>query len=114
MDLLGKKDNKDDKEKKKGGLLLLLDNLYNKYKVVSIVGMAKNSGKTVVLNHLIAEAIREDIVLGIVSTGRDGESVDLVTETEKPKIFAEVGTIIATTTEMLPLGDATIDRKSVV
>ena len=71
--------------------------------------MAKNSGKTVALNHLILEAIEEDITLGIISTGRDGESTDVVTETKKPKIFAEVGTIIATTTEMLSLGDATIE-----
>lgn len=71
--------------------------------------MAKNSGKTVALNHLIHEAIDEDIKLGIVSTGRDGESLDLVTETEKPKVFAEEGTIIATTTELLSLGDATVE-----
>ncbi|WP_236616442.1 lysine 5,6-aminomutase reactivase subunit KamB [Schnuerera ultunensis] len=88
---------------------LLLKHIYNKYKIISIVGMAKNSGKTVALNHLIHEAIDEDIKLGIVSTGRDGESLDLVTETEKPKIFAEEGTIIATTTELLSLGDATVE-----
>lgn len=88
---------------------MLLNCIHNKYKIISIVGMAKNSGKTVALNHLIHEAIEEDIKLGIISTGRDGEAVDVVTETEKPKIFAEVGTIIATTTEMLPLGDANIE-----
>ena len=88
---------------------MLLNYIYNKYKTISIVGMAKNSGKTVALNHLILEAIEEDITLGIISTGRDGESTDVVTETKKPKIFAEVGTIIATTTEMLSLGDATIE-----
>lgn len=71
--------------------------------------MAKNSGKTVALNHLIHESIDQDIKLGIISTGRDGEALDLVTETEKPKIYAEEGTIIATTTELLSLGDATIE-----
>lgn len=71
--------------------------------------MAKNSGKTVALNHLIHEAIDQDIKLGIISTGRDGETLDLVTETEKPKIYVEEGTIIATTTELLSLGDATIE-----
>jgi hypothetical protein len=92
-----------------GGSIVLLNTVYNKYKTISIVGMAKNSGKTVALNHLIYEAIEEDITLGIISTGRDGESIDVVTETEKPKIFAEVGTIIATTTEMLSLSDATVE-----
>ncbi len=75
--------------------------------------MAKNSGKTVALNHLIYEAVDKNIKLGIVSTGRDGESLDLVTETEKPKIFAEEGTIIATTTELLSLGDATVEIMSI-
>ncbi|MCF6464301.1 hypothetical protein [Clostridium sp. Cult2] len=88
---------------------MLLKHIYNKYKIISIVGMAKNSGKTVALNHLIHESIDQDIKLGIISTGRDGEALDLVTETEKPKIYAEEGTIIATTTELLSLGDATIE-----
>ncbi len=47
--------------------------------------MSKNSGKTVALNHLISEAIDEDIKLGIISTGRDGETVDVVTETENQR-----------------------------
>ena len=80
-----------------------------KYKTVSIVGMAKNSGKTVALNHLIGEAYNEGITIGITSIGRDGESLDLVTETEKPRIFAEEGTLIATATKMLDLGDANIE-----
>ncbi|MCF6459493.1 hypothetical protein [Clostridium sp. Cult3] len=88
---------------------MLLDHIHNKYKTISIVGMAKNSGKTVALNHLIHESIEEDVQLGIISTGRDGEAVDVVTDTEKPKIFAGVGTVIATTTEMLPFGDANIE-----
>ncbi|MCF6463439.1 hypothetical protein [Clostridium sp. Cult1] len=92
---------------------MLLKHIYNKHKIISIVGMAKNSGKTVALNHLIYEAVDKNIKLGIVSTGRDGESLDLVTETEKPKIFAEEGTIIATTTELLSLGDATVEIMSI-
>ena len=52
---------------------MLLEHIYNKYEIVSIVGMAKNSGKTVTLNHLIHEAIEEDVKLGIISTGRDGK-----------------------------------------
>lgn len=88
---------------------MLFEYIHNKYKIVSIVGMAKNSGKTVALNHLIQEAMEEDVKLGIISTGRDGEGVDVLDETEKPKIYAEVGTIIATTTELLPLGDANIE-----
>ncbi len=80
-----------------------------KYKTISIVGMAKNSGKTVALNHLIGEAIEEGLPIGITSIGRDGESLDIVTETEKPRIFVEEGTLIATATGMLGLGDANIE-----
>ena len=32
--------------------LVLLDLIYGKYKTVSIVGLAKNTGKTVALNHI--------------------------------------------------------------
>ncbi|MSS43939.1 hypothetical protein FYJ27_09395 [Anaerosalibacter bizertensis] len=75
--------------------------------------MAKNTGKTMTLNHLIGEAIDESVVVGITSIGRDGESLDLVTETEKPKIFVEEGTLVATTSDMLLLGDAKVEIISV-
>lgn len=91
----------------------LLKLIRGKYETVSIVGMAKNTGKTVTLNHLIEEAIDESVVVGITSIGRDGESLDLVTETEKPKIFVEEGTLVATTSDMLLLGDAKVEIISV-
>lgn len=94
-------------------LLTLLDLIKDKYKIVSIVGMAKNSGKTVTLNHIIESSIYEGITLGITSTGRDGESTDVVTETEKPKIFVEEGTLVATTTDTLSLGDAKVEIMNV-
>ncbi len=87
----------------------LIQLIYPQYKIVSIVGMAKNSGKTVTLNKIIEEAIESSITLGLTSTGRDGESQDIVTKTEKPPIYAEEGTLIATATETLELGDAKIE-----
>ena len=87
-------------------MLKLID---DKYKTISIIGMAKNSGKTVALNHLISQANMEGIAIGITSIGRDGETLDIVTETDKPPIFLEENTLIATTTEMLKLGDATME-----
>lgn len=87
----------------------LLHLIKDKYKIISIIGMSKNSGKTVTLNKLIQEAVEEGIPIGMTSIGRDGESLDRVTETEKPKIFAEEDTIIATTTGLLEMGDATIE-----
>ena len=87
----------------------LLKLIKEEYKIISIIGMAKNSGKTVTLNHLLLEAMEEGIQVGITSLGRDGESLDLVTETEKPRIFATEGTIIATATSLLSLGDANVE-----
>lgn len=87
----------------------LLNLIKDNYKIISIVGMAKNSGKTVTLNHLLMEAMEAGVPVGITSLGRDGESLDLVTETEKPRIFATEGTIIATSTSLLSLGDANVE-----
>ena len=89
--------------------MALIELIKDKYKTVSIVGMSKNSGKTVTLNHLILEAMEEDVVLGITSIGRDGENLDIVTETEKPRIYVGEGNYIATAREMLNYGDANIE-----
>lgn len=89
--------------------MALIDEIYSKYKTISIVGMAKNAGKTVTLNHIIEEADDRDICLGITSTGRDGENQDIVTSTEKPRIYVYQGTYIATSEDTLRMGDAKIE-----
>ena len=89
--------------------MALVELIRGKYKTISIIGMSKNSGKTVTLNHLIGEAVEEGIVVGITSIGRDGENLDIVTETEKPRIYVEEGNYIATAREMLNYGDANIE-----
>lgn len=71
--------------------------------------MSKNSGKTVTLNHIIGEATENDIKIGLSSIGRDGESEDVVTFTEKPMIFVEEGTLVATASSLLSIGDANIE-----
>lgn len=91
------------------GIMGLLYSLKEKYKTLSIVGMAKNSGKTTTLNHLIEEAMDEGIVLGITSTGRDGESSDLVTGTEKPKVFLYPGTIVTVPTGLYDFAEAGLE-----
>lgn len=65
------------------------------YKRLSIIGMEKNVGKTTLLNKLINDISNKKII-GLTSVGRDGEEVDLVTSTQKPKIYIRRGTIIAT------------------
>ena len=87
----------------------LLHDLSTKYKTLSIVGMAKNAGKTTALNYLIEEAIDEGITLGITSTGRDGETQDLVTGTEKPRVYMEEGMLAAVPSLLYDLADAGLE-----
>lgn len=89
--------------------MYLLEELSQKYKTVSIVGMAKNAGKTTALNYLIEEAMDEGIVLGITSTGRDGESTDLVTGTDKPRVFLDTDTIVSVPEKLYELADAGLE-----
>ncbi|MDR3296017.1 MAG: hypothetical protein LBT26_09365 [Clostridiales Family XIII bacterium] len=89
--------------------MALLRELAKKYRVVSVVGMAKNAGKTTALNYLIAEAADGSPRLGITSTGRDGESVDVVTRTAKPKIFLEDGTLVTVPTGLYGLAEAGLE-----
>jgi hypothetical protein len=87
----------------------LLSQLKQKYKTLSIVGMAKNAGKTTALNYLIEEAMDDGVVLGITSTGRDGESIDLVTGTDKPKVFLDTGTIVSVPVKLYEMADAGLE-----
>lgn len=68
---------------------------------IAVMGMTKNTGKTVVLNHLLEEASKRKILTGITSIGRDGESHDQVFQTPKPLIFVPKGTLIATARDTL-------------
>lgn len=78
----------------------LLNLFENEHRIISIVGMAKNAGKTVTLNHLLDEIHEKDLCVGLTSIGRDGERQDVVTKTDKPMIYARKNTIVATA-EML-------------
>ena len=89
--------------------MYLLEELSQKYKRISIVGMAKNAGKTTALNYLIEEAMDEGIVLGITSTGRDGEGTDVVTGTDKPRVFLDTDTIVSVPTQLYELADAGLE-----
>lgn len=80
--------------------------IISKYKSLSIIGMDKNVGKTTVLNYII-EKTRGSKILGLTSIGRDGEDIDLVTNTIKPKIYVEKGTLIATAKQCLFNSDIT-------
>lgn len=77
-----------------------------KYKRLSIIGMEKNVGKTTLLNKLIDD-IGDKKILGLTSIGRDGEDLDVVTNTDKPTIYVRKGSIIATGRDCLNKCDIT-------
>lgn len=73
-------------------LLKLIEN----YNTLSIIGTCKNAGKTTVLNLLLNQPD-----LAITSIGLDGETIDCVTNTPKPRVFARKGTLVATASSLL-------------
>ncbi|WP_291259624.1 hypothetical protein [Fusobacterium sp.] len=80
--------------------------LLKQYKRISIIGMEKNVGKTTLLNFLINK-IGDKKVVGLTSIGRDGEEVDVVTTTSKPRIYVYPNTVIATARDCLRNCDIT-------
>ncbi len=77
---------------------------------VSVIGLSKNAGKTVTLNHLIRASALRSMPLGLVSTGRDGEEQDAITELPKPRIWAPAGAWIATAAGALPAATARVEQ----
>lgn len=75
----------------------------------SVIGLSKNAGKTVTLNHIIRAAAADVFTLGLVSTGRDGEEQDAVTELPKPRIWAPAGAWVATAAKALTTGTAEVE-----
>jgi hypothetical protein len=75
---------------------------------LSVIGLCKNAGKTVALNHLVRAAADRGLPLGLVSTGRDGEEQDAITELPKPRIWAPAGAWVATARGALGAGTAQV------
>ena len=72
----------------------MLKRFIGDHHTVSIIGTAKNVGKTTVLNQIIKEY--KDIKIGITSIGLDGEKVDNLTYKPKPRILVHENMLIAT------------------
>ncbi len=87
----------------------LIKELAEKYRRVAIVGMSKNAGKTTTLNLLVEEAMDEGMLIGVTSTGRDGENTDLVTGTEKPRVYLDAGTIVSVPVQIYELSEAGLE-----
>ncbi len=85
----------------------ILADALKRHASLSIIGMCKNAGKTTVLNRIIRHLRADPRVLAVTSIGWDGESVDIVTGTEKPSIWIRSGTLVATAADTLRRSDVT-------
>ncbi len=63
---------------------------------LSIIGMEKNVGKTVTLNYILKRLSQLDTTIALTSIGIDGEGLDQVTQTPKPEIVINKGTLFTT------------------
>lgn len=79
------------------------------HKSVAVVGMAKNTGKTMTVNYLADGAMKSGLRLGLTSTGRDGETLDTVTALPKPAIHLTEGAVIATAAGSLAKGSSKLE-----
>lgn len=68
---------------------------------LAVVGLRKNTGKTVTLNHLLALAQSESLRVGMTSIGRDGEERDQVFDFPKPAVEVWPGMLVATARDTL-------------
>ena len=66
------------------------------YDSLSIVGMQKNTGKTVSLNYVLDRLPVERKRIAVTSIGVDGETTDQVTRTRKPEITLRQGMYFGT------------------
>jgi hypothetical protein len=80
----------------------MLSDLTASSKRLALVGLAKNTGKTVALNALLGELAAEGRAVGVTSVGRDGEERDAIdARIEKPRVRLTAGTLVATTDSLL-------------
>ncbi|WP_227765424.1 hypothetical protein [Zhaonella formicivorans] len=63
---------------------------------IAVIGMAKNTGKTVTLNFLLKILQQQGRRVGLTSIGLDGERYDVLTKLPKPSIIVHPGTLVAT------------------
>ncbi|MFI3297737.1 MAG: hypothetical protein R3Y59_08960 [bacterium] len=66
------------------------------YNSISIIGVEKNCGKTVVFNYILSRLKDKNITLATTSIGVDGERVDMVKGSAKPEIKLYPNTLFAT------------------
>ena len=74
---------------------------------VALVGLAKNTGKTVTLGAILAELEVRGETIGVTSIGRDGEASDAIDDAiAKPPIRLPAMALVATTEPLLERSEA--------
>jgi len=74
---------------------------------VALVGLAKNTGKTVALGAILGELEARGETIGVTSIGRDGEATDAIDDAiAKPPIRLPAMALVATTDRLLERSDA--------
>lgn len=79
------------------------------YKSIAVVGLAKNTGKTVTVNCLLDGLSNRGLTVGLTSTGRDGEKADVLTDLPKPPVVLPRGAVVATAGGCLGQGTARLE-----
>ena len=81
---------------------MLLSELTASTKRLALVGLAKNTGKTVALAALLRELGAQGRRVGVTSVGRDGEERDVIdSRIAKPRIELAGESLVATTDQLL-------------
>ncbi len=81
---------------------MLLSELSASAERVALVGLAKNTGKTVALAALLRELAAAGRTVGVTSVGRDGEEHDVIDfRIDKPAVELGGGSIVASTDSLL-------------
>lgn len=80
----------------------LLNTIINSdLRAVAVIGMAKNAGKTTVLNHIMEESAHRRLRIATASIGRDGEDYDAVTLKKKPRVLLPPDSVFITTDRLV-------------
>jgi hypothetical protein len=78
---------------------------------VALVGLAKNTGKTVTLAAILAEHAAAAQTVGVTSIGRDGEEHDVIdARIAKPRVRLQPGSLVATTGALLRASAVAYER----
>jgi len=79
-----------------------LSELLHGTRALALVGLAKNTGKTVALAAILSEHAAAGRTVGVTSIGRDGERHDVIdARIEKPSVQLQAGDLLASTGALL-------------